>query len=159
MFWMTIYFFVTFSCVLAAISSFVFLFRRLRIKIVWQFLCYAALLFLPFVPYAVVAAQTAMYRVEMLPDVRASSIYWGSPGEKYFVFRILNITPSRAKVYVVTSCEGGMGTDRENDKVGMLITLKHTSKGWKFANYDAAWSDCGSAEGNTFPPYPEAREF
>lgn len=156
---MTIYFFVTFSCVFAAIINSVFLFRHLRVKLIWRFLCYAALLLLPFFPYAVVAAQTAMYRTKILPDVRASSVYWGNPGEKYFVLRILTITPSRANVYVVTSCEGGMGTDRKNDKAGLLITFKHTSKGWKFVDYDATWSDCGSAEGNTFPPYPEAREF
>lgn len=156
---MTIYFFVTFVCVFAVIFGLALLFRRLRVKLVWQLPLYAVLMLLPFVPYAIVAAQTAKYRAEILPAVRASSVYWGDPKEKYFIFRILSVTPSRVNVYVVTPCEGGMGADRKNDKVGMLITLKRASKGWEFDEYDAAWSDCGSADGNTFPPYPEAKEF
>ena len=159
MFWMTVYFFVTFICVFAAVICFAYVSHRLHVKLIWQLSCYAVFLFLPFVPYAVVAVQTAKYRAEILPAVRASSIYWGNSKDKYVIFRILSIAPSRVNAYVVTSCEGGMGTDKKNDKVGTTITLKQTSQGWEFVEYAAVWSDCGSAEGNTFPPYPEAREF
>lgn len=159
MFWMAVYFFITYGCVLAAIFGANLLFRRLRVKLGWRLPVYLVIALLPFVPYVIVAAQTAKYRAEILPALRASAIYWGDPNDKFLIFRILTITSSRADVYVVTPCKDGMGSDRKNDKVGLVIGLKRTAKGWEFADYDAAWSDCGSADGNTFPPYPEAKEF
>ncbi len=159
MFWMSVFLFVSYNCLLSSVVGLHFLLRRLRVKLVWRLSLYLLIALLPFVPYVIVAIQTAKYRAEILPALRASAIHWGDPKQKYFILRILSITPSRANVYVVTSCQGGMGTDPKTDKVGMLVTLNRTSKGWEFADYDAAWSDCGSADGNTFPPYPEAQEF
>jgi hypothetical protein len=45
--------------------------------------------------------------------------------------------------------EKGMG------ETGETVSLNRTLTGWKLGGWDAVWSDCGSADENTFPPYPE----
>ena len=118
-----------------------------------RFLLAILLALLPFYPYAKVAFQTKLYAAQLLPAVRASEAKedWTNPGKPYSVVRVLSFSSSRAEVYVLVPCgEGAMG---------FVIKLKNTNKSWTFDNYDTVFSDCGSAKGNTFPPYPEMREF
>lgn len=70
--------------------------------------------------------------------------------------RVMSMTPSRATVYVTEPC----GLDLKHGLAAHLITLRRSAARWELDEWvDTVWSDCGSAEGNTFPPFPEAREF
>lgn len=156
MFWTVAYFCVTYGCVCAILFALSRSAVLRRIKLVWLAVVLAAAL-VPLVPYARVAIQTAQHGKELEAAVRASSSGWGDPKEKYQILRVMSIGSERAEVYVVTSC-GSFGSSPD-DGNGDVVKLKRISKGWAFDDYDTVWSDCGSAEGNTFPPYPEARSF
>lgn len=153
MFWFLLYFMVSYGAVALGLT----VLRALKVSRRWKIVFSAILLMLPLVPYARVAIQTALYKKELLPAFHAGTIHTG--GGEILTFRVLKVSPWRAEVYVVNPCEGGMGSNAKSDKVGWVMGLTKTSQGWKFADYDAVWSDCGSAEGNTFPPYPEAHSF
>lgn len=110
------------------------------------------LLGVPLLPYAVVAAQTAIYKKPMLAEVRKALASMGEKSNDIVTFRVLRLTPSRAEVYIVQPC----GTPK--DRCATIFYFKSTIKGWMFDEYDSPWCDCGSAQGNTFPPYLDANE-
>lgn len=114
-----------------------------------------ALILLPLVPYAVVALQTAVMLHWLQPGLtRAIAADFGKPTHPRIV-RVLRVFPSPV-VYAVLPCTGMV----EHGEVGALYTFRRSHGGWEWDGVpDCAWSDCGSADGNTFPPYPEAREF
>ncbi len=124
-----------------------------------------ALLMLPWLPYLVVAAQTALFGRALLPSVyRAFDDCGGMCGDskdKILTYWILGITPFHAKVYLVQPCTGGMLGEKEQGRTGEVLELKRTPRGWRLQDWDGdgSWSDCGSAEGNVFPPDPQAKEF
>ncbi len=109
------------------------------------------LLLLPPLPYVAVYVQTAIYGTFMRADVRQALLDTGMSEGKVVRLRILFISPVYAQVLAEEPCS--QGTE------GTVLTLHWQSEHWKFADWDTTWSDCGSAEGNTFPPYPEAKEF
>lgn len=115
------------------------------------------LLFLPFVPYGVIAAQTAIHQKTMRTEVRNALISMGEIGDDVVVLRVLKINSSRAAVYITQPCD--MPQENMKGHRASILYFKHTTIGWHFDTYDVPWSDCGSADGNTFPPYLEAKEF
>lgn len=159
MFWTVFYFAVSYALVIPVVLVIEKLFRYLKFRHSSRWMLFGTLFFIPLLPYVKVALQTSQYKDQLLPVLHSSAADWGNPPEKFHIVRVMNINASRAEIYVVTSCEGGMGSNAKTDRVGLMIGLSKTTGRWKFKDYDAVWSDCGSAEGNTFPPYPEARSF
>lgn len=155
MFWIGVYLFLAYTAVAIALV----LLRRLWEKsspVRW--VLFIGILLAPFLPYVVVATQTALLGNTLRPAVRQAMLDTGMMDSEIVTMRVLSLSPWRAKVYVTEYC-GSRPETRKSAQVGEIITLRLTPAGWKLAEWDVVWSECGSAEGNTFPPYPEAREF
>jgi hypothetical protein len=107
---------------------------------------------LPFVPYFRVSFLTWRYSAELIPPTKQALQYLWSESDLLKV-RVLDISATDSKVYILSPCRDGA--------TGDVITLDKTASGWQIRNnsWYTVFSDCGSAEGNTFPPYPEARSF
>ena len=158
MFSLVAYFVVTYGCVISVCVALALLLRRSKTNLIWRLAFVAVLLGVPLVPYLRVALQTAAHKEELMPAFRTASTEVNGDWEAPFIFRVLSIDSAHAIVYSVDSCAAM--THTKGNAGGTTWELKKTPRGWKFTgNYDAVWSDCGSAEGNTFPPYPEANEF
>lgn len=117
------------------------------------------LLLLPWLPYGAIAVQTALFGRMLLPAVHQSFIdcgqMCGDVHDRVLTYQVLWITPSATQVYLVTPCTGW--TPNHGDYRGLsatTITLIRTAHGWRYSEYDTPWSDCGSADGNIFPPDP-----
>jgi len=113
--------------------------KRLRVWII--------ALALPFVPYAAVETQTALFGHGVTPAIRVTRMAEGEEDQVLFL-RILWITPVSARVYAVfpNAAAGGAG--------GFTYTLRRKSGRWVCeANEEVVWSDSGNADGNVFPPY------
>ena len=151
MFYVVLYFLVAYSFVAFLMFAVSRMQSARKMSRSNRLLVFAVLANLPLVPYLKVAVQTQLYASQLLPAVKASEEIWGWPNKPYSVVRVINILPSNAEVYVLTQCNDGYA--------GMIVKLKNADSIWAFDTYDAVFSDCGSAEGNTFPPYPEARSF
>ena len=115
------------------------------------------LLAVPLLPYAAVAAQTAFYGKVMRPDVRRALLDTGMSEGDIRSLRVLYVTPWKAQVYVTEPCTAWPAEAHSEN--GTTVSLRRAHGHWELGDYDTVWSDCGSAEGNTFPPYPEAKEF
>jgi len=116
----------------------------------------AVLLPLPLVPYGVVAVQTAVYGPTLRQAVFACRKEWmGEPDRPSTVVRVLRVTPDTASVLVII--KNGPGLDQTNGEV--IHLLRAADGAWRFAGWDVHWSSIGSADGNVFPPYLEAKEF
>ena len=120
----------------------------------------ASLLFLPVLPYAIVAAQTALFAASLRRPVRQALLETGMSDGNISSMRILTMTPWRSVVEVTEPCSGGMNTDMKGRPLpgqdAQTVTLVPQGSKWRFEDYDTVWSDCGSADGNTFPPYPDS---
>jgi hypothetical protein len=114
------------------------------------------LLSLPLIPYALVAFQTALFLPSLRPALQAAvASEYGSEVQPSII-RVLRIYPVPV-VYAVIPCDDGV---TETSRVGLVYRFEQAEEGWRWDRVpDAAWSDCGSAQGNTFPPYPEGRSF
>lgn len=117
------------------------------------FLTAVILLILPLAPYIQVWVQTVLYARILTPTVnKALSINYDN--KKVSSLRVLSITARSAKVYVITPCSTSPSLD-QNKYVGQIINISRHDDQWQYTgDYDVVWSDCGNADGNTFPPYP-----
>lgn len=118
-----------------------------------------ALFLLPFLPYAVVNVQTSLYGRKFVPVVRQALVKGGggNPGDPIYILRVLRLTPWDADIYIVQPiAEGGAQT---GERAGCVLHFQRVTRGWQYQGFDCVWADCASAHGNTFPPYPEAREL
>ena len=107
------------------------------------------LLAVPLLPYVVVAAQTALYGGAMRPDVRRALLDISTSGGNIRSMRVLFLTPWEAQVYVTEPCTAWPAEAHTGDGTTVLLTRVHGH--WQSWDSDTIWSDCGSAEGNTFP--------
>ena len=118
-----------------------------------------SLLLLPLLPYAIVAAQTALFGTIMRRPVRQALLDTGMSDGNISGMRVMAITPWESVVEVIEPCTGGMNTDIKGRPLtgqdAQTVTLVRRGSVWRLEDYDTVWSDCGSADGNTFPPYPE----
>lgn len=113
------------------------------------------LLLLPLVPYALVAIQTEIALPALQPALQAAIEKDCGIRVQPRTVRVLRVLPVPV-VYAVLPCTGMA----EHGEVGTLYTFRRVKGAWQWDGVpDCAWSDCGSADGNTFPPYPEAKEF
>ena len=121
-------------------------------------------LLLPWLPYLAVGAQSALFGPGLRPAVRRAFLecggMCGEAGDTVLTYRVLRITPWDAQVYLVIPCHG-LERDEANhlDTTATVINFKRTPHGWQYEGYDTPWSDCGSAEGNVFPPDPQGKSL
>jgi len=116
---------------------------------------------LPLLPHAVVEVQTALYGRQLLSALRRDPSF-GYDFKGVRLYKVLSLGPRHARLYVVSEC--GESVDRNNVPIekhmGNVFPLARAAVGWRFTGDDeTAWSDCGSAEGNVFPPYFGTDEF
>lgn len=155
MFWMTIYFISAYLLV----AILLFCLRRTRHRFgPSQRIGLVSVLLLPLLPYIVVACQTIIYKRAMTPDVQQALMDTGLSDGNFTLLRILLITPTRTNVYVEEPCSAWPKV-HPGDKTANVLHLRRVAGKWKLVDADAVWSDCGSATGNTFPPYASANEF
>ena len=111
----------------------------------------------PLSPYALVEAQTLAFGRGMRSEVLRIFDECGTCGnsdEPITTLRVLRVTPYSAIIYYVQPCAGS--TPHEGGSSGCWVELRRERGQWVFSGqFDAVWSDCGSAKGNTFPPYPD----
>lgn len=149
--------------ILAVFLAFAINQRVLRIVVV------TFVLVAPLVPYIRVEVQTKMYGRALFPAIRGAVSEALDPQTKILQFKILSITPTSVQVYVQTMRDALSptsllsGTANAKDEpcgTGITVELIKKKNHWQFnGNYDAVWSDCGSADGNIFPPYPAKGDF
>ncbi|MBC7806412.1 MAG: hypothetical protein H7145_09700 [Akkermansiaceae bacterium] len=131
-------------------------FNAHRRTVAWR-TCLAVLLATPFLPYAAVALQTAIFLPSLRPDIRQAMRDTSWSDGNFIGCRILWITPNTCHVAVRHLCfEDGSVEDGQIEDV---LILKKSPTGWRLHSWDTVWSDVGSAEGNTFPPTWDADEF
>lgn len=157
MFYTTVYFVFAYGIICVGILAIGAIIKQLKIRPAVGAVIKVLLLLVPLLPYARVAVQTAIYKKPMRNEVRKALASMEEQSDDIVTFRVLNINSSRAEVYIVQPC--GAPKDRSYLRSATIFYFKHTTKGWDFDTYGSPWSDCGSAEGNTFPPYLDADEF
>ena len=117
-----------------------------------------SLLLLPLLPYAIVAAQTALFLTTMRRPVLQVLLDAGITDVNISAMRVLTITPQQSVVEVIEPCTGGVNIDYQGKpltgETAETVTLVRRGLVWRVKSYDTIWSNCGSADGDTFPPYP-----
>jgi hypothetical protein len=114
------------------------------------------LLMLPLIPYAIVEARTAVLGRRLMPAVVSAlrELYYS---QEIVAFKVLSYQGGTAEIYVVTPCPDVEG---QSGFSGDTIVLHKRDAYWKFTGeYNTVWSDCGSADGNIFPPYPSKGDY
>lgn len=155
MFWTSVYFIS--SCLL--VLSLVFCVRRTQAKLrLWHCLGLILAISVPILPYGVVLFQTVNYGSLLTPDVRQALQDTGLSDGKFTLLRVLLLTPTHTNVYVEEPCNAWPKI-HPNDRTASVLHLRREAGKWKLIYSDSVWSDCGSATGNTFPPYLNANEF
>lgn len=123
-----------------------------RWAVVYLFLL-VSLLLLPLLPYLLVEYQTMRYRRILLPAAVHSTQVLGLSDHILF-FKVLSVHRETALLYIVIPCTP-VGCLQTDESCGITIRLYKSSLGWEFRDeWEAVWSECGSADGNVFPPYP-----
>lgn len=122
--------------------------RRGRVRR-WALISSFALL--PLTPYVWVGVLTAYARGGLNGVVHSSMISVGDPGP-ILEEHVISITRGKAVVYVVTPC----GTSGSRRRMATLFTFIRRDGRWAFdGDWETVWSQCGSANGNVFPPFPD----
>jgi hypothetical protein len=163
MFWMTVYFVLAYGVVALLLLRLAlrrrFVGRRVSsTETRGKRVTVALLLLLPLAPYAIVTIQTVVMLPWLQPALTKAMEEDYGKGVHPRIVRVLRVVPVSV-VYAVLPC---WETRRTVDKreVGALFTFQRSHGAWQWDGVpDCAWSECGSADGNTFPPYPEASEF
>lgn len=107
------------------------------------------LLLLPLIPYLFIDLQTAVFGQNLKPVVDRT-LQREDPGGKLLKYKLLQISPSSATVYVQEAVAIPCGKDSES---ALIFYFTNSNQVWKLKHWDTIWSDCGSADGITFPPY------
>ena len=117
----------------------------------------------PWFPYWVTFAQTALFGRGLLLSVHQAfhicGGYCGDEPKPILAYEVLRITPSHAEVLAIQPCSGGMlGADAQGKAyegtLGWVFYFKNSAHGWKYQDRaDIAWSSCGSAYTDVFPPH------
>ncbi len=109
----------------------------------------------PLAPYAVVEGRTRMYARSLSPAVHQAMRQIGFE-DAIRSLKVLSISHSKAVVYVVTPC-----MHSKSDYRACTVELMNARSRWRFREGSdrIVWSDCGSADGNIFPPYPSAGDY
>jgi hypothetical protein len=117
--------------------------RRAR----WHRAVLIALCVLPVWPYAVIETQTALFGA-MLKPATVRTLTEIDLSSDIHRLKVMQLTPWRATIYTVTPC-------LESGKIGVTFELERRNGQWQYreGSWDVIWSDCGSADGSTFPPY------
>jgi hypothetical protein len=121
-----------------------------------RFLLLSILLLLPLAPYAVVEWRTASFKASLLPVTQRTLRDINGSEDPILSFKVLSVGQQEAEVYAVIL--------RRNPKplcaFALVMTFTNTTKEWQFTgNYRGVWSDCSSASGNIFPPYPARNDY
>jgi len=152
MFWLTLYLVTTYSAVWLLYAA---VRRNWKRRPRFRAILLRCLWLLPLLPYAVIALQTACFGRELRPYVVHAMRDTGMMAGEPVTLRVMTLRPGHATVFVTERC----GSPRGGGQAANLLTLRRSVKGWVLDSWDTVWSACGSADGNTFPPFPEASEF
>lgn len=121
------------------------------------------LLISPILPYIWIEVQTTLLKPQLMNVTKKAVRELGMPNVKLVKLKVLSISSAKAKIYIVSRNQ--LPSDVPNAVFcgsddpcicygGDIIYLSKISQRWKFnGDYSAVWSDCGSADGNIFPPY------
>ncbi|MBI3945048.1 MAG: hypothetical protein HY321_03955 [Armatimonadetes bacterium] len=111
---------------------------------------------LPLMPYLVVESQSAAWGAGLRPIV-AQALRDESMEADVVTLKVLRRGIMRIRVYVVSPCRNGYG---EPGYVGGIVHLVKRGGRWQHeGEYGCVWSDCGSADGNIFPPYAAQGDY
>lgn len=128
-------------------------------------LIYLALLItvLPLMPYVVVETQTNLFRSAYTSQIQ-QTLNADGDSTKIVTLKVLIVSPAYVDVYVVVPCEALPEHHPRNGYIAYVLPLEKRHGRWVSATdkdtmMDAVWSDCGSADGNIFPPYPAKDDY
>lgn len=114
---------------------------------------WACLILFFMLPYIVVEIQTLLVRSWVYPLVKKAAEETMGYSPQVYALKVLRLTPTHVRCYVVLPC----GVSRESDgtikRMGVVYVFRNNGKAWILETAEGIWSDCGSAQGNVFPPY------
>lgn len=129
--------------------------RDKRNRVLTSALFFILLLLIEFAPYFWLESRTLVWSARLKPATIVALNTIGHSTEIYSL-KVLTVNQSSARVFVITLCEDA--NNREDTQyMALIIRLKLENNEWVYHKEDnAVWSDCGSADGNVFPPYPDS---
>ncbi len=152
-----------YPCIVIVITTLVYLSRARESKKPGATLRSLTLILIPVcVPYLVIGVQTQVGRKKWMTEVVR---YRQSVGESSPVYdlKVMVWTPTYARVYIVTECTGIDPTNcptmdncrRRRGKTGEEVVFQRMHARWESRGRagGVVWTDCGSADGYTFPPF------
>ena len=111
---------------------------------------------MPLVPYALIEYRTAINAQRLRTGTREALNEIGFDHASILSLKVLSITQKSAIVYVACL----RSTPQPLCANGLVVTLTRQNNEWKFiSQYESIWSDCSSASGNIFPPYPAKNAY
>jgi heme/copper-type cytochrome/quinol oxidase subunit 2 len=167
MFWMVVYLLVSYLSVALLLTIVLVCMRRRAVPQEYRETSPAAkaaqgaitilVLSLPLVPYARVELNTRLALPALQPAVEEAAL--ALTGNRHVrSVKGLSLEGSDARVHIVSPCSMEYPTPQKGWTAD-VVTLVHEGSGWRYNGYyDTVWSDCGSASGNIFPPYPSKGE-
>ena len=148
-----LYIFVSFAFIVLCVLV---LWRRSgnREKSKWRRRCWTiGILLIPLIPYVVVELQTRFVGPSLASTVRSEATRTGL--DEIAMMKVIRFRPGFAKVYIV-----GRSSIQPQCFSGETLEFVRSGHEWRFiGSWDTVWSDCGSADGNVFPPYAAEGEF
>jgi len=127
-------------------------FAASRTTLVYGISVITALILLPLTPYALVELATTRLLPRLRPAI-SEAVRVIDGGNEVRDIKVLSVSTDHARIYVVTPCFIDYPVPRRGWSA-TLLTLRRRGDSWYFeGDYETVWSDCGSADGNVFPPY------
>lgn len=118
-------------------------------RMVWT----AVVLAIPLSPYCLVEVQTRLIAPSMTVPVQCEATKIGI--NRIVMMKVVRIWPGWARVYII-----GTGSIQSRCYSGELLDFTRSQQTWRFnGHWSTVWSDCGSADGNVFPPYAAEGDF
>ena len=154
-----LYFVIAYAC--SALALFLGLRRKIgsgrvksRLDGALAITCVA--LFLPWVPYAWVGIETYAVSGRVVSATR-EALQANGDGSDIRIIRVMYAIQKNALVYAVVGGFGPDGFCPGGGRTAFLVGLVNERGRWRPAPsaVNNVWSDCGSADSNTFPPYPD----
>ena len=120
----------------------------------------------PLIPYGLIETQTFLFGTKLINSTKMGLRAEGMDGQ-ILTLKVLSINVNIAKVYVIVKRQSLLPTTflsgdskLEPCVSAHIFELRRNAEKWRYStDLRDVWSDCGSANGNIFPPYLGKGEY
>jgi hypothetical protein len=106
-------------------------------------------------PYIFVEIQTLLVCSWVYPLVKKAAEGTVGYSPQMYTLKVLRLTPTQVRCYVVLPCGVNRESNGTTKRMGVVYVFRKNDKAWILETEEGIWSECGSASGNVFPPYPD----